>query len=113
MAENSKKDRSNSPDRLEVHKGEHRALALLRLLDRQPAGTTNEHIVSFRFDQIGLACSRADLRDCIERIEKLGLIKTEKVEDLVVIALLAKGEEFLQGRIDVDGILKPRPECPY
>lgn len=98
---------------LDQRKLEHRALALLRFLERQPGNKSNECIVSALFETIGLACSRQQVRDDIARIEKLALIRSSNVEDLLVVILLAKGEEAANGRIAIDGVLRPGVDCPY
>jgi hypothetical protein len=104
---------SNEIDTLEQHKSEHRALALLRFLDRQPGNASNECIIGLLFERIGLVCSRQQVRDDLERVERLGLIRISKTEDLVVVSLLAKGEEVAKGRITAEGVLRPGVECPY
>lgn len=103
----------NEIDTMEQHKTEHRALALLRFLDRQVGNVSNDCIINLLFEKIGLVCSRQDVRDVLERTEKLGLIRTSKVDDLVVVNLLAKGEEVAKGRTLTDGVLRPGVDCPY
>lgn len=103
----------NGLDTMEQHKSEHRALALLRFLGRQSGNVSNECIIILLFDKIGLTCSRQEVRDGLERIEKLGLIQTSKIDDLVVVNLLAKGEEVAKGCIATDGVLRPGVDCPY
>lgn len=98
---------------MEQRKSEHRALALLRFLDRQPGNVSNELIVTDLFEKIGLACPQQQVRDALEQIEKLGLIQTSRVGDLIVMILLAKGEEVANGLVIVDGILRPGVQCPY
>ena len=98
---------------LDRHKLEHRALALLRFLDRQPGNKSNECIIVALFETIGLVCSRQQVRDDIERIEKLALVRSSNVENLLVVSLLAKGEEVANGRITIDGVLRPSVDCPY
>jgi hypothetical protein len=104
---------SNEIEALERHKSEHRALALLRFLNRQPGNVSNECIINILFEKIGLVCSRQQVRDSLERYEKLGLIRTSKTEDLVVVSLVAKGEEVAKGHIPVEGVLRPGVDCPY
>lgn len=77
----------NGLDTMEQHKSEHRALALLRFLDRQSGNVSNECIIILMFDKIGLTCSRQEVRDGLERIEKLGLIQISKIDGLVVVNL--------------------------
>lgn len=104
---------SNEIDPIEQHKSEHRALALLRFLNREPGNVSNECVINILFEKIGLVCSRQQVRDGLERLEKLGLIRTSKTEDLVVVSLLAKGEEVAIGRVTAEGVLRPGVDCPY
>ena len=105
--------RTNEVSYLEQQKSDHRALALLRFLDREPGYTSNEHIISCLFDKIGLMCSRQQIRDLIERIEKIGLIRTSRTGDLVVVSLVASGDEVAKGVTTVEGVLRPGVDCPY
>lgn len=104
---------TNEGEPLERCKSEHRALALLRFLDRQPGNVSNECIIAHLFETIGLICSRQQVRDVLERTEKLGLIRTSKTGDLVVVSLLAKGEEVAKGYVIAEGVLQPGLDCPY
>jgi len=45
---------TNEIEPLEQRKSEHRALALLRFLDREPGNVSNESIITHLFDEIGL-----------------------------------------------------------
>lgn len=104
---------SNLPVCLEQQKSEHRALAVLRMLGREASYMSNEEILDFYFAQIELTCPRAQLRDCLEMLERNGLIEISKIETLMVVRLLVKGEEAARGLIYVCGVLKPRIDCPY
>lgn len=46
-------------------------------------------------------------------LERNGLIEISKIETLMVVRLLVKGEEAARGLIYVCGVLKPRIDCPY
>jgi len=46
-------------------------------------------------------------------LERNGLIEISKIEKLVVVRLLATGEEAARGLIEVCGVLRPRIDCPY
>ncbi len=104
---------SNRPDALEQCKSAHRALAVLRMLGREPSYASNEEIIDFYFAQLGLTCPRARVRDCLEMLERSGLIEISKVETLMVVRLTAKGEEAGSGLVEVDGVLKPGIDCSY
>ncbi|MCL4853291.1 MAG: hypothetical protein KJZ78_18185, partial [Bryobacteraceae bacterium] len=74
---------------------------------------SNECIIAHLFGTVGLVCSRQQVCDLIERIEKLGLIRTSKTGDLFVVTLLAKGEEVAKGHVTAEGVLRPGVDCPY
>jgi hypothetical protein len=103
----------NETETMEHVKAEHRALALLRFLNRESGTMSNERIVAVRFEQIGLACCLEAVRACLEQVEKQALVKLSKVQDLIVVTLLAKGEEASRGLLEIEGVLKPWPECSY
>ena len=104
---------SDQPDTLEHYKSEHRALAAFRMLGREPSYMRNEDIVGCHFMRLGLACSRAQIRDCLGMLERGGLIEMSKVVTLVVVRLTAKGEEVGNGLVLAEGVLKPGVDCPY
>ncbi len=104
---------SNRADPLERQKSEHRALALLRLLGREASYMSNEEIVDCLFANLGLACPRAQVRECLAMLERAGLIELSMAETLTVIRLTAKGDEVGQGLVVVEGVLRPGVDCPY
>jgi DNA-binding PadR family transcriptional regulator len=104
---------TNRPDTLEHHKLEHRALAVLRMLGRESSYMSNEEIVGCHFAQLGLVCSRAQVRECLAMLERTGLIEVSMVEKLTVIRLTEKGEEVSKGLVVVEGVLRPSVNCPY
>lgn len=104
---------ANRLDPLAELKSEHRALALLRMLQREPSYMSNESIVSAYFELVGLACSREQTTACLAALERTGLIETSTVEKLTVIRLTAKGEEVAKGLFVVEGVLKPGVDGSY
>lgn len=104
---------TNRPDSLEQHKSEHRALAVLRMLGREPSYASNEEIVGCYFANLGLAGPRVQVRDCLAALERAGLIEASMVEKLTVIRLTVKGDEVGKGLIVVEGVLRPSVDCPY
>lgn len=105
--------RSNELPYIERIKQQHRALAILRLLGRQPGSMSNICIISAYLDRIGLVSTREGLLDCLDQLEANGLIIRRAVEKLIVVELTTKGEEVAQGRCEVEGVLRPPIECPY
>ena len=104
---------ANRPDPLAELKSKHRALALLRMLQREPSYMSNEEIISSYFELVGLACSREQMAACLAALERAGLIEASTVEKLTVIRLTAKGEEVAKGLVVVEGVLRPGVDGPY
>jgi hypothetical protein len=92
---------------------EQRALAILRLLQRQPGYTSNERVLGVYLDSLGLMTSRANLRQTMEALETSGFLRIEKVDALMVLSLTDSGDDVATGREIVDGIARPEPDCPY
>ena len=61
---------------------------------------SNERIVSGRFEQIGLACCREEVRACLEQAEKQTLVELSKIDDLVVVFGVLHEVERLDMRDD-------------
>jgi len=104
---------SKEHDSLETVKNEHRALALLKLLQREPGYRLNDQIILGWFQRLALASIVADIRQCTEMLEAKGLIKIDLVDSLQVFELTNDGEDVALGRSVVEGVLRPRPESPY
>ncbi len=62
---------------------------------------------------IALRSTREKLNGTINELERLGLIKTEYVDDLVVLELCESGQDVAYGRSTAEGVLRPRPDCHY
>ena len=62
---------------------------------------------------IGLVSTRTELNEAISNLERLGLIKTETVEGLIVLELRERGQDVACGRELADGVSRPEPECRY
>lgn len=104
---------TNRPDPLAELKSEHRALAVLRMLQREPSYMSNGEVVSSYFELVGLACSREQTMACLAVLEQAGLIEASTVEKLTVIRLTAKGDEVAKGLVVVEGVLRPGVDGPY
>lgn len=106
-------EHANTVDELDRIKAEHRALAILRALDRSPGYTLNNEVLLNWLRAIALVSTRAELSETINSLERLGLVKTETVEDLIVLELCELGQDVALGRTSVEGVLRPGPECSY
>ena len=109
----AKHERLNTSPDIERIKQQHRALAVLRFLEREPGSRSNDQVITARLDSIGLVGSRAQLTGCLDRLEASGLTVQHTVESLIVVELTAKGEEVAQGRCEFEGVLRPSVNCPY
>jgi len=106
-------ERQNSFGDLEQVKAEHRALALLRTLEKSPGYRLNSSILLDWLRTIALVATRDELTETVSALERLRLIKTEAVDDLTVLELLELGQDVAQGCTVVEGVLRPGPGCPY
>jgi DNA-binding GntR family transcriptional regulator len=103
----------NRPNELSRLRSEHRALAILRLLDRQPGYRSNELLIADWLAMIGLAGSWAETRDLLETLERKRLVKLETAEGVMVAELTEQGLDAAKGVMIVEGVLRPGPECPF
>lgn len=70
----------NGPDELSRLRSEHRALAILRLLDRQPGYRSNELLIADWLAMIGVAGSRAETRDLLGMLKWKSAVRIETVQ---------------------------------
>ena len=103
----------NAPNKLESVSNEHRALALLRLLFRAPAYRSNELLLYDWLSEIGLACTSSQLRRQVRELEETELLEISDVKGNVVVELSSRGAEVAEGRLIIEGVLRPAPECTY
>lgn len=103
----------NAPDPIRKIVQEERALAILRLLRAQPGMVSNDHILARWCRAYGLACGHEELRAELGRLDREGLLTTERNDSLLVVALSKRGSEVAEGLVMVDGVGRPEPDCPY
>lgn len=99
-------DLSNQHDPLDTVKKEHRALALLKLLQNDPGYRLNDQIILACFQRLALALTVSDIRQCAEILEAKGLIKINSVNEPQVFELTNDGEDVALGRSVVEGVLR-------
>jgi hypothetical protein len=104
---------TNESPSIEQHRREHLALAVLRVLDREPGYRLNELVLTSYFQQLGLTTIAAETRICLSLLERMGLIKSVTVEKVLVVELKEAGQDVATGRTVLEGVLRPGPECPY
>lgn len=92
---------------------EHRLLALLRALQRAPTYTANELVLRDCLDRLGLAADLMVVRADLQRLQELSLCTLDGQGELVRVVLTERGGDVAEGRVLVEGVLRPGPACPY
>lgn len=106
-------DLSNEQDGLHALKKEHCALALLRILQREPGYRLNDQVILDWLRVLALVAVIDDIHRCAADLEAKGLIKIEAIDKIQVYILTEEGESIALGRSLVEGVLRPSPECLY
>ena len=104
---------ANRDDVIDQMLDQHRGLAILRLLHRSAEYRTNEFILIDWLAALALACSQSSLRELISRLVRQGLLRTDRLDGLLIAILTEAGADVALGRTTCDDILRPTPECPY
>lgn len=104
----------NAEDDLRRIYSEHRALAILRALQRITDYRTNHRILADYLDTLALGGAEDYALRTVESLERLGLVKLEKLEmGLVGVSLTSKGENVALGRETAAGVRRPGPDGSY
>jgi hypothetical protein len=96
----------------ELHK-EHRLLAVLRALQRSPGYVANSLLLRDWLSRLGLAASHDVIHADLQRLQELSLCTLDKEGELIRVVLTERGHEVSEGRVQIEGVLRPGPECPY
>lgn len=98
-----------------VQKGlcEHRAMAVLQLLDGPLHGGGNDRLLISVLEALGLRTTRVEMHELLDFLEREGAIAMSKHDGLNVIELRNHGHEIATGLVVVEGIEKPTPEATY
>lgn len=104
---------NNARSDIERIKAEHRALAILRFLHREPAYGSNERIIAAYLDLLAIGGGGAEIRSALDALERLALVRAENREGLTVVWLTQAGEDAALGRTIVKGVLRPAPQESY
>lgn len=91
----------------------HRLLAVLRTLSRSPLYAANDLLLRDWLDRLGLGTSRDVIRADLDHLQERGLCTLDRDGELTRVTLSERGLDVAEGRSQVDGILRPGPECPY
>lgn len=93
---------------------EHLALAVLRLLGGNVLrGAGNDQLLQELASALGFRVSNASLRDVLGFLERAGAITSNAVDRLLVVELRRLGREIADGLVDLEGVARPGPDCPY
>ena len=106
------RNRNEVPDARRIRE-EHRALAILRALQRLPCFSCNDSLIADILGLLALSGTAPEIREVVNGLERLGLVIIERTDPLLVFRLTQKGDETAKGLILVEGVLRPPPECPY
>jgi hypothetical protein len=91
----------------------HRRLTILRLLGEAPENTANDAIIHAGLAEIGLACSRDQVRTDLAWLNEQALVKVDDVAGLsshiFVAKLTERGDDVQAGRTTVPGVKRPTP----
>lgn len=103
----------NSEPSMDTIIAEHRALAILRLVERANAYRSNERLIAARLEQLGMAALPEQVRDMLDGFERRGFVRAEHSSGVVVVTLTQAGQEVACGLRPAEGVLRPRPDEPY
>lgn len=90
-----------------------RLLAMLRVLLRAPAYRMNSEVLCIWLDELALSAGEAVCEADLRRLEELGLSDLEKKGDLICATLTQQGADVAKGLVQVEGVARPSPGCPY
>lgn len=102
--------RPSSPETLRV---EEQRLALLRWLLATPTYTANEQLAGLYLKAVGLQGSHGEVRARLDDLERMGLLSARSEGALMVVTLTRRGGDTAEGLIQVEGVRRPEPQCPY
>ncbi|GFE67102.1 VpaChn25_0724 family phage protein [Litoreibacter roseus] len=103
----------NAEDQMDSIKRQHRALAILRLLERNPGYCTNIELLRDCLAVIALTATRDQLLQECRSLESVGFLRVTERGEVVVLELTEAGGDVAQGLVMSDLVLRPGPECPY
>ena len=104
---------ANNVAPIEVIKEAHRALAVLRALERAPCYRMHELVLLDWLRVIALAATRDELTSTACSLEAFGLVRLGQHDENRVLELTARGQDVALGRATAEGVLRPGPDCPY
>ena len=98
---------------LDTIREEHRLLAVLRTLMRLPRYTSNAQLLRDCLDRLALVASHDVIRTDLHRLHELDLCTLDADGETTCVTLTERGLDVAEGRVVIEGVLRPGPECPY
>lgn len=83
-------------------------LVILQALEQDAGYSHNEHVLRSMLSATGHHVSHDRLRSHLAWLEEQGLIRIERVGDLQVACLTARGEDAARGHAIIPGVARPR-----
>ncbi|HEX7821057.1 MAG TPA: hypothetical protein VF463_10610 [Sphingobium sp.] len=91
---------------------EHIRLSVLRLLDSQSGYCANDSVMTIGVQQLGLSCTRAQMREHLHWLEEVRMVTLLKPSDGLIVATLSeRGADVANGRATTAGIARPSPRA--
>lgn len=107
---------SNQPDEFTKIVSDHRCIAILKALHRQPNYSSNSEIIGEWLETLALGGTRASLLADLERLGTSDVIRTENCGEqgrIQLLILTEDGIDYLEGRSAIENLPRIRPDCPY
>ena len=91
---------------------QHRRISILRVLAEAPENSANDAILHSALEELGMACSRDQVRGELAWLEEQGLLKQEHVSERIsVVTLTQRGDDVAAGRVVQPGVKRPSPRA--
>lgn len=91
----------------------HRAFVILRLLAGPLNGGANDRLLVSLLQTMGIRSSSRELEDCLHRLERIGALRIEPREGLLVASLCRLGAELAEGVERNDEVEPPPIGYPF
>ncbi len=89
---------------------EDRRLQIIVMLAASAGYGASQYLLSHALDKYGHRVSMDVLKSDIAWLEEQGLVETSTADDAVVAKLTQRGLDCAEGRIEVPGVKRPKPE---
>lgn len=90
-----------------------RHLEILRCLQiNEPNGRSNDQILIRYLDRLALGGSTLEVRASIGELEQIGVVRTETVDEYVVVQLTDQGVRVASGEEVAEGVARPARTWP-